>query len=349
MINHTHFTDSSGIIHTAARMLAEAYEKTYVEKKKNLPVYGVENDTTVTVIDRVVSSAARSIYFTALPAEEQESALDCLDCKQFFLQILEKHELEISLRIMEALSKKNLPSSCECVEYDPESKNVKAFLRQKASFKTQQVVPIPPVYLGSFERVCEIQQREFAVSSAKATKPILATWHLAECVAVAGFDKNHKIGFLFHIDEGTLFNGGFRQLKHLFEFNSSGPFSFEYIVLGGADTQRQTAHNRKKIIANALESISTTQLSFTRKPYQERVEIPFYEFIQDSYWSQAVRLCRSIALDLTQDDPLSHIMGYEAKLNPFSVFHKRARTSEEAEQFCLTHGPQMNCVYKDYR
>lgn len=349
-MQHVHYSSSSTIIHAATQAIVEAYASRGANNSTVIGVCGVNpKETKVGVTDRVVSVAAREVYFRSLQVDdsEQESAIQCQGCRQYFLNQIRGNRLEIALRVMEALRQKGLISSCESVDYNQYTKEIKASFRQTASLPTQEILPIPPIYLGSYEEVCEVEQRQYAISSASSPKPVLATWHFSDCVAAVGFDKEQKIGFLFHIDADSRIARAITNLvSSLQQRDGNANYSFEYILLGSADRKNITAEDRRVFIQNLFEKNSSNTISFKRRSQDERDSISFNDFMKDSFWSRSVRLCRSVAIDLRHDDPLSSLMGYEAELNPYSAFHKRERTDEEADLFCLTASPQMKCVYK---
>lgn len=279
------------------------------EQPKKIKVFGVVPEQSfVAVVDRVVTVAARVLY---------DAVGGDVVGKQQFLSLIKNHECELALRVMELGRAKGIISSIEHICFNNETKNVEIYFRKQASFSSQLAVDVPPVYLGPFEEVCEVQQRQFAIVSRVAAKPVLATWHLAECVAVAGFDSAEGVGFLFHIDE-------FSRIEEALD-GILGRYSFEYVVLGTSrkvkeiDTLFQAAGCKKRGM------VATHN-------------VPEKELLADSYWSRAVRLKRSIAIDLRFKDPLGQVLGYEPEINPFSAMHKREKTLEEAERFSRSDG-----------
>ena len=264
------------IIESVSRMIASS-NQSYVERKR-LQVAGTfPSRSFVSVTDKVIGVS--------------------LDAFKEHLKLLEERKLEIALRVMSLIQG---PGSCEAILFN--EKVLEAYMRTYASIPTQAPVVIPPVYFGPFERCIEVTQRQYAIS----TGGVLATWHLADCVAFAGYDKKRGIGFLFHIDEGS-------DVKDAISHIPDG--TYEYILMGN--------HN----------SLDLDSSKFIRREAPTRLEIASQHLMQDSYWSRAVRLQRSIAIDLEQDDPLGHIMGYEAELNPHSAIHKREQKLAEADRF----------------
>lgn len=332
-MTHVHLLDSLPFITVVSERLASVEPDS--EKKRFLEVAGIKRPLSdVAVVDSIAAVATRELFSEVV--NKDESIIGCADCRKKFLHILVVHEYELSLRIMDLLQKKGIASSCEHIGFNNETKNIELFFRKTASLATQRVTFIPPVYFGPFEGLCEVQQRQFAISSAQAEKPVLATWHLAGCVAVVGFDRESKVGFLFHIDEGSDISGAIQQFIETLKNDQS--YIFEYRLAGGADS------NRLEQIEDHFQCQKRASVSFIKREYVKGVDIPFNAFLIDSYWSRAVRLSRSIAIDLRQEDPLSQLMGYEAEINPFSAIHKRAKTIEEADQFCHETGSEMKMV-----
>lgn len=331
-MNHIHFTDPNQIIRATCEMLANAWDASCQQVASKVKVAGTKISLShVPAVDWVVKVAARELYISSLKSNASEEELGCASCKDYFLKKIKDHEVEISLRVMHMLKEKKLLTSCEYIGYNNDTKTVVAFLRKSAALVTQKAFNFLPTYFGPFDALCEVAQRQFAISCATSTKPVLATWHLAGCIAIAGFDKQHKVGFLFHVDEISDFKGALFLLQSRLQGSN---FCFEYVMLGGNEESQ-------KVLEEYLDP------SFIKRPYDQGPFITHEAFTIDSYWSRAVRLCRSIAIDLTKDDPLANLMSYEAELNPSSVFHTRANTIEEADRFCQEQSGQMGSVWCD--
>ncbi len=348
-VEHAHYSDSHSIIKAAAELIAHAYQSGECrEQHQAITVEGIlSQKLNINVVDKVVAVSARSIYFKSLNADpvQESQHLSCSLCKNHFLETIDKNEFEISVRTMDLLRAQNIPSSCEYVCFNEQSKLIDAYFRKDAALQTQMTLPIPPLYQGLFDQVCEIQQHEFAISNAKAQKPVLATWHLSTCVAVAGFSKDHQIGFLFHIDDGSDISEAIQQLVTLLTNKDLPQISFEYILIGGVDSNHEKSEEKKKSIETQFDQKICEHIIFKRRPHKETCTFTMNEFLRDSFWSKSVRLNRSIAIDMRNEDPLSNIMGYEAIINPLSNYRKRKNTIEEAEEFCSLQTPKMNCIY----
>ncbi len=350
MIQNHHLSAPNHIINTVTTVITEEYsshKEACVWKKGMIRVYGIiDMMSDVEVVDRVVTVSIKKLFLSSIGNDHSQRTLPCVDHIQRFLEVFQKNKLEIALRIMESLRRRNLITSCEHIEYDRSSLSLRAYFRQQAALPTQSVPSsMPPIYLGPFEEVCEVQQREFAISSASSAKPILATWHLATCFSVVGFDYERKIGFIFHIDDiwGTV--RAIAELKKvLLKTDDKASFSFQYILMGGVSEDSE-GEDKKNLIEEMFSRKSRDNISFIRREYQDTVSIrsKFYDI--DSVWSQAVRLCRSIAVDLRKEDPLSDIMGYEAQLNPCSSYYTRVHTLKEAIQIIKNMSHIYKCIY----
>lgn len=58
-------------------------------------------------------------------------------------------------------------------------------------------------YRGPMERVAEISQNEFGLTTANDEKPVLATYGLLNCVSISGYEHERKIAFLTHYQSNT--------------------------------------------------------------------------------------------------------------------------------------------------
>lgn len=305
---------SAQLILNLASALSERVNVAGDNQPKTLTVYGVSpHQSKVDIVDCVVKIAARVLY----------AAVECYceDGKKSFLSCIKMHECELSIRIMDLLRQKNSVSSIEYIGFNNETNDVEVYFRKQASFSSQMAVAIPQVYLGvylgPFESVCEVQQRQFALASRTSGKPVLATWHVADCVAVAGFDSNAGVGFLFHIDAASHLEGALEPLI--------GRYSFEYIVLGTS-----------KLVTTVDKQFQ--KAGCTKRGMVPTAKVPEHELLADSYWSRAVRFSRSMAIDVRLKDPLAQILAYEPEINPFSALHNREKTLEEADRFCSKDG-----------
>ncbi len=267
-------------------------------KKRILQVEGVSGLFSVEVTDAVHEVAARSLY----------TGHECQECKRRFIQFIMDNEDALSLLI-----------SCEHILFNLETKNFEIYRRVDASLATQKVFKAPKPYLGPFDKLIEVQQRQYGISSAISEKPILATWHLADCIAFFGFETATRRGFLFHFDQSAKPQAEMRRLSS--QFSGS---EVQYRFLGGSDDKAARIFRIKAYIPE----------NFKERTFPERELLSLDAIKNDSFWSRSVRLSRSVVFDLRKEDPLAEIEGYEPLINPSSSYHARSHTQEEADQFC---------------
>lgn len=62
------------------------------------------------------------------------------------------------------------------------------------------------------EEVAEVVQAQFGVTNARDGKPIIATSSLFTCIGLLGYDKEHDLGFLMHIQPSSDVRGGLERL-----------------------------------------------------------------------------------------------------------------------------------------
>lgn len=264
----------------------------------SITVPGIERTTSVEVVHSIVTIAASAI----VPPD-------------WTMLHTQSNACEIALRIMDVLQKQNRLISCESVVFDIPTETIQAVLRKEASLSTQQAAYHPPIYFGPFETLCEVKQREFAVSSAASKLPVLATWHLASCIAVVGFDKETKVGFLFHIDAAAYVDSAIDKLTSQLPGKKH---TFEYLLIGGSSNHEGRTKER---VEGYFQQANSDTVRFKRRELPTTEEIPLSDFMADTYWSRSVRLARSVVIDLRKEDPLSDCNGYEPEINPYSTQH----------------------------
>ena len=59
------------------------------------------------------------------------------------------------------------------------------------------------IYPGSLDDVVEIIQTQVGITCSKDKKPVLATYGVASCISLIGYEPNLKRGFLAHLDSLT--------------------------------------------------------------------------------------------------------------------------------------------------
>ncbi len=349
MITHTHFDNRLQIVVQVAESIGSVIDEKHDTYRRIHDVEGISGTFTVKVRDILFKTLARDVFFKVLQLDKEEidrTRSACPTCINNILSIIKRSELEISLRVMDILQKKNLPSSCEYVGYDESSQSMIAFMRKSATIKTQQVCQFFPIYLGPFDDVCEVEQRCFAITFPDAKKPILATWHLAECIGVVGFDKIHKIGFLFHVDKNAHFQKALLQFQmHLRTLYSQ--LFFDVRLFGGF-IDDLSYFNQMSMVDSVLQDLyqhRDSDIRFNILPQKNIVSLRSIDVKKDSYWSRSIRLARSICIDTRLEDPLNTLQSYEPALFPDSRFHKRMHTKEEAISFENSDDTTMTLSY----
>lgn len=333
---HAHFVDPSGmtldaLVHSAVA----SYENgQFTEISITLPLYGISHDSHTDVTDRQVTLSARMVFDEACKKLSLAERLNCRDCRVSFLNRVLQDETHICLRIMQALKTRNIHSSCESISFNNDSKNFELGFRVSSPTVTQHVAPFADCFFGPFDRMQEVCQREVGLSCAESTKPVLATWHLASCVAIAAFDYHNRVGLLFHVDDDSNLLDSLRGLKdHL---SSTPPYHFTYLLLGGSSD-----NTLRRRIDHTIKQVACEQFSFVKRDIAPTTTFSNEEFYKDSQWSKSVRLARSVALDCTKSDPLGELMSYEPHINPSSKLHLRSNTREEAEEVMARLGRKM--------
>ncbi|MBI2045673.1 hypothetical protein HYT23_06450 [Candidatus Pacearchaeota archaeon] len=98
-----------------------------------------------------------------------------------------------------------------------------------------------PAYLGDYGEVVEVHQREFALTSSRNPKPVLATHGVASCTGFAGWSQEHGVGFLAHYDALTDLPASLEHLLYrVSESVQHLPAKFEVRLLQGDWPDRQT-------------------------------------------------------------------------------------------------------------
>lgn len=64
---------------------------------------------------------------------------------------------------------------------------------------------LPPLKNTDYEKCAEVFQQGFGFTSNHDEKPYIATFGLGPCIAIVGYNKEHKIGFMYHIDNKKCF------------------------------------------------------------------------------------------------------------------------------------------------
>jgi len=65
---------------------------------------------------------------------------------------------------------------------------------------------LPPLVSENYNKCAEVFQQGFGFTSSNDEKPYIATFGLGPCIAIVGYNKEHKIGFIYHIDNKKCFH-----------------------------------------------------------------------------------------------------------------------------------------------
>jgi hypothetical protein len=85
------------------------------------------------------------------------------------------------------------------------------FKPQPISFGPRKMSEQYPI-MHVTDEVAEVVQANFGVTDAKDEKPIIATSALFTCIGLLGYDKEHNLGFLMHIQSSNDVKGGLERL-----------------------------------------------------------------------------------------------------------------------------------------
>ncbi|MFA5855725.1 MAG: hypothetical protein WC867_00055 [Candidatus Pacearchaeota archaeon] len=93
-----------------------------------------------------------------------------------------------------------------------------------------------PIYNGEMDKICEILQGEFGTTDYNNETPVLATVGIGPCLGIAGYEKDKKIGFLGHFDNGEHMNETLSRIYYAIGSNTLGEKSkFDLTILRGYD------------------------------------------------------------------------------------------------------------------
>ena len=112
-------------------------------------------------------------------------------------------------------------------------------------------------YSSSFEDVFEIIQTEAGITCSEEEHPVLATYGIGPCVAIAGYEPNLKIGFIAHVDELTS-NPSQTIVGNLERVSSDQ--NYEVTLIGG--NEETSRENVQKIIDNFTLNNLNPQIKF---------------------------------------------------------------------------------------
>ena len=65
--------------------------------------------------------------------------------------------------------------------------------------------PLLPLNYRNYEKCAEVEQQGYGFTSVYDEKPFISTFGLGPCIAIVGYNAEHKIGFMYHIDNINCF------------------------------------------------------------------------------------------------------------------------------------------------
>ena len=199
-------------------------------------------------------------------------------------------------------------------------------IRVEAASLTQKPTTYQPIFYGPFDCMQEVEQGQYAITCAKDSKSMLASWHFASCVGFAAFNAHHQIGIVAHIDEGVDFASFNQNISERFNCTSSC-YMFEYVLFGGCENRDLLRTVNANILALNNEGLQFSHIE-NKGAAISQIEVGY-----DSFWIASVRLSRSVALDTRKTSFAEALLSYEPSLNPGSSLHTRKNTHAEADAF----------------
>jgi hypothetical protein len=313
--------------------LSSTLAKRFVECQEKLPrqvneiyIQGVSGEGQVEVIDIVIT--VTKVRFSELAQLQTQGHDVQLFVERVWSELNEKPRKFLEPMVTDCIRKYNLFYDCAFIKSSTNS--VVLNFRHSAKLLTQQPQAFAPLFQESFSQLQELIQGEYAITCPRASKPILATWHLAECVAFVAFNATNKFGILAHIDVEADIDDFFKAIKKPIKDFAERPLEIDYVLIGGKESEEKINH-REKIKAAAQKANDC----FFKFQFVKEIEelAPSDVFSKDSCWGTSMRLRRSVALDVRKDSPLQSLMSYEPGLNENSSLHKRTFTRFEAMLF----------------
>ena len=65
---------------------------------------------------------------------------------------------------------------------------------------------LPPLKRTFYNKCIEIDQQGYGFTSSYDKNPFISTFGLGPCIALVGYNSEHKIGFIYHIDNKNCFH-----------------------------------------------------------------------------------------------------------------------------------------------
>ncbi len=216
----------------------------------------------------------------------------------------------------------------DCVFFKASETELYIYLRHSSKVITQQPQAFSPLFHESFDILHEIIQGGYAITSKESSKPVIATWHMADCVSFVAFNVLRKIGIVAHIDTCADVPDFFEKLTKNIQPVKDECLEFDYVLIGGTINP----YNHKEHIKLIAEKANNLHLKFNFIKDNSEL-LPPNVLAKDSGWCVSMRLNRSVALDTRQNSLNEALKSYEPDLNIHSSLHRRTGTIYESYQF----------------
>lgn len=94
---------------------------------------------------------------------------------------------------------------------------------------------ISPGYGGEMDKIAEIWQNEYGITTSNDPHPVLATSAPVNCVSVVGYEKEKGVAFVTHYQHGTDLDSAFGMLLYNLRRATRGEDSVFYVRIVGGD------------------------------------------------------------------------------------------------------------------
>lgn len=313
-MNETHITFSQNF----ANRFLEIYPKLKAEEDF-IKIGGISGNFTAKVMD----------FHIGIPKSRFMELCEVGDMAEKIWTDLTKptHKRILETLVTNFIREKAALHDCVFFKALPDQLNI--YLRHSSKVITQQPQNFPPLFYESFDQLHEVIQGEYAITTANSKKPVIATWHMADCVCFVAFNIFRKIGIVAHIDTYADVPDFFEKLKKNIDPVQNESLEFDYVLIGGASG---SSHDHRGNIQQIAEKSNDLYIKF-RFIQNSNQLLPAELLAKDSGWCVSMRLNRSVALDTRQDTLSNALKAYEPDLNINSSLHKRDGTLHEASAF----------------
>lgn len=310
---------------TLAERFVEKYKSFQLQDSK-FPVYGVIGINQTEVNDIVIEITKTRFLELVRLKTKGENVKSFED--RIFTELKVKRRCILEPLMTDTIRKNKIPFDCAFIQSD--DKTVTLNFRFSSKLVTQNPQTFAPLFRHSFNVLHELIQGDYGITFNTDAKPVLATWHLASCVAFAAFNENYKVGILAHIDLCADVDDLFKNIKNKIGSTKEESLAFEYVLLGGIESSKK--NELRERIKNAAQKAEDVFFKF-KLVNEIEDKTSNSDCMKDSRWVTSMRLKRSIALDTRKSSLSESLMSYEPDLNENSSLHKRACTLAEAMAF----------------